>query len=214
MVDLNEKMDALIQEIRNDPDHEKRIYSKTLWDQLKIKRRTAQTIEKVKNYLTNHGITIITQFNEFGSAKKEEWLTFRYWEVPCPEDSWFKKMSTKVFDNEQEVDVFFLTPLFKALGYEEEDFTFEYKVDITTKAYSKREKRKSADLALFDGTDRADNNLLVVCEAKVPDKPNSRPRMKNLKRAEKDLEFYRIGLSTAKRPERLALSCNLNVIAV
>ena len=199
MDELIEKMDALIEEIRNDKDQCKKLYSKTFWDQLKIKRRTTQIIKRVTEYMVNHGVTIKTEYHEFGKALKEEWLTLHYWQVPYPEDSWFYKMSTKVFENEQEVDVFFLTPLFKALGYQEEDFTFEYKVDITTKAYTSKEKRKSADLALFDGTDRADNNLLVVCEAKVPDKPNSRPRLKNLRRAEKDLEFYKIGLSTAKR---------------
>jgi len=173
MDELIGKMDTLIDEIRNDSDQCKKLYSKTFWDQLKIKRRTPQIVKRVSEYLTNHGITVNTEYNDFGIEPKEEWLTLQYWLVPYPEDDWFHKMSTKVFENEQEVDVFFLTPLFKALGYQEEDFTFEYKVDITNKAYTSNEKRKSTDLALFDGTDRAENNLLIVCEAKVPDKPNS-----------------------------------------
>lgn len=199
MDDLNERMDLLIEEVQNDPDHDKRLYSKTFWGQLKIKKRTAPKIEYVNNYLTDHGITVSTEYHEFGKEPKEEWLTLQYWPIPYPEDDWFTNMSTKVFENEQEVDVFFLTPLFKALGYQEEDFTFEYKVDITNKAYTSKERRKSTDLALFDGTDRAYKNLLVVCEAKVPDKPNSKPRLKNLKRAEKDLEYYQLGASTSKR---------------
>jgi len=197
--DLNVKMDALIKEVRRNPDGKKRMYSKTFWGQLKIERRLTQRVADVKQYLEDQGITISTVKNNFGSEEPTDWITLQHWDISYPPDAWFADMSNKVYDNEHEVNVFFLTPLFTALGYQEEDFTFEYKIDIADKATGRRSRKKAVDLALFDGTDRADANLLVICEAKMPDKPNSRPRMKNLKTAENDLKYYKMGASTAKR---------------
>lgn len=203
MSDLTERMDALIEEVQNDPDHEKRMFSKTFWrTKLKIKKKTQKTLKHVKQYLIHHGITVRPEYNEFGSAKEEEWLTLHYWDVPSPDDAWFYDMSTKVFENEQEVNVFFLTPLFKALGYQEEDFTFEYKVDIARQLLGmlpRGQRKKFVDLALFDGADRADPKMLVICEAKTPKTPNSISSSRNLIVAEKCLKVYRIGCSTAKR---------------
>ena len=111
-------------------------------------------------------------------------------------------MTNKIFENEREVAVFFLTPLFKTLGYQEEDFTFEYRVDIARNLLGmlpKGQRDKFVDLALFDGAGRANPKLLAICEAKTPDKTNSKPKMKNLLDAVQCLTVYRVGCSAAKR---------------
>jgi hypothetical protein len=198
MQELNERLAPLIEELRSDEDHFKRMYSKTFWRELlHFQKKTTQRIQAVKAFLTTQGITVSTEYRPFGEEENEDWLRFTWWNIPTPDDHWFFEMTYKAFENEQEVDVFFLSPLFRALGYQEADFSFEQKVDITDKGRNGR--RKIVDLALYDGTDRSENNVLVVVEAKTPDKPNARPKLKNLKEAVGDLRYYRRGLPNAHR---------------
>ena len=202
MDDLMAKMDTFIEEVRANPDQRKRLLSKTFWGQLKIQRRTDQRIMFVENYLADRGIKVSAKRKDFGKEPKEDWLTLQHWHIAYPNDDWFEQMASRVFENEREVHVFFLTPLFKALGYQVEDFTFEYKVDIAQRLLGmlpRGQRNKFVDLALFDGADRADPKLLVVCEAKTPETPNSRPRLKNLNNSEKCLKVYRIACSTSRR---------------
>jgi hypothetical protein len=199
MNELENRIDLLIEEVRQEPNGEKRLLSKTFWSQLKIERRTIQSVSLVRERLIKGGIKISTEYNEFGVEPKKEWIKLRHWNIPYPNDAWFTQMSKKNYDNEQEVDVFFLTPFFTALGYEEEDFHFEYQVDLSLKTTRKRDRKERVDLVLFDGTDRTLSNILVVCEAKPPDKPNSRAKIKNIEKAENDLKLYCTELKAALR---------------
>ena len=202
MSELNERMDGFIKEVRNNSGSKKSLYSSTFWDLLKIRKRTGRKVAYVSQYLMDNGITVSTPNNNFGSEKKKEWITFQHWDIPYQIDAWFEKMKQGVYENEKEVNVFFLTSLFKALGYQEEDFTFEYKVDIAKRLLGmlpRGQRKKFVDLALFDGPDRVEPKLLAICEAKTPKTANTKPSSRNLIDAEKCLKVYRVGCSTAKR---------------
>jgi len=177
------------------------LLSKSFWNQVNVKRRTPKAVSSIKDQLTRMGIEIILEEYEFGKEPEDQWLELRYWDIPIPDDLWFKEMSEKSVENEQEVDVFFLTPLFSMLGYAEEDFTFEYPVDISPK-FSKRRKGdrlEKVDLVPFNGTDRSRSNILVVCEAKKPDNDKSSNKLKNFKLADQESKIYCTELNLTKR---------------
>lgn len=199
-MDDQAKINKVIEKVKSSTSQRISVCSKSFWDQLGVKRRTPNLIRQVEEYLVQSGVEIILEGHEFGKEPDDQRISLKFWYIPVPDDQWFEEMSAKSFENEQEVDVFFLSPLFSKLGYEEVDYSFECKVDISSK-FSKRRKGdrlEKVDLVLFDGTDRSQENILVVCEAKKPDIDTSM-KMKNLTEAVEESLFYCVKLNRAKR---------------
>jgi hypothetical protein len=201
MNDIDKRIERLAKKVKGNPSQKMHQRSENFWERLKIKRRTSTGVEYVEDSFARLGVRIIVENHEFGKEPKDEWVYLQYWDIPVPADPWFEQMTTKVFENEQEVYVFFLSPLFSALGYQEEDFSFEYPVRIPQKfgKPSKYDRPEKVDLVLFEGTDRSPENILVVCEAKKPDDRLSKGKKSNLERAEQESLIYCLELHYAKR---------------
>jgi hypothetical protein len=201
-MDSLDELSKLSTKVQTNSSKKMRIQSKRFWSELKVKRKTAQTIELVKDGLSRMGIQIILDKYELGKEPEDESINLQYWQIPVPDDEWFEQMSTKSFDNEQEVDVFFLAPLFLKLGYSEADFYFEFPVDIPDKFIEQPKKRNRpsrVDLVLFNGTDRSLENILVVIEAKMTDHDHPENDKKILEKADSENEIYALFLKSARR---------------
>jgi hypothetical protein len=84
-----------------------------------------------------------------------------------PTDSWFDLMARRVFESEREVEYYFVVPLLEQLGYEEDDLAIGFPVQM----YEGTKKvNKEADFVLFNGSNRAKENALLIVEAKRTEK--------------------------------------------
>ena len=195
MNDLEKRIERLAEKVKEKPSKKMWQLSGNFWEGLKIKRRTSTGVKNVEDQFAKFGIRIVVEGHEFGEEPKDAKVNLEYLDIPIPAETWFEQMTKKIFENEQEVNVFFLSPLFLNLGYQEEDFSFEYPVDISPKA----SKPKEADLVLFNGTDRSPKNALVLCEAKRPESERTQSKQINLESADRDSQMYFMGLKHAKR---------------
>ena len=195
MNDLEQRIEQLAEKVKENPSRKMWQFSENFWERLKIKRRTSTGVKHIEDSFAKFGIRIVVENHGFGIEPKDAKVHLQYLPIPIPSDTWFEKMTKKVFENEQEVNVFFLSPLFLNLGYQEEDFSFEYPVDISPKA----SRKKKVDLVLFNGTDRSPENALVLCEAKRPESERTQSKQSNLELADQESKLYSIGLKYVKR---------------
>ena len=72
-------------------------------------------------------------------------------------------MQTRNFESEREVEVFFIAPLLEKLGYEYDDIVIGYPVEMFKGV---QRTIAEADFVLFNGSDRAIKNVLLVVETK------------------------------------------------
>jgi hypothetical protein len=166
--------------IESSPKKSKRILCKTLLTNLGFKAKTKERSEVLMNKFDELGIFITPSLLE---CNRDEWLTLSVTEPKIPvatidekdevkftevyqDDNIDKKIdeiTLKDFDTEKEVEIRFVLPLLSLLGYSEKDRADGYPVNIYTGV---KKSVKEADFVLFNGKNRAEDNALLVIEAK------------------------------------------------
>ncbi len=162
-----EVISRFVEEIRTSPSQEISIKSKLFWKQLGVRRRTPTTIKRVKKEFQDAGIKIsLLHFEgEFGKEPKDfVQIILRHYPIFKPDDAWFESMASKEYESEMEIQVFFIKPLFLALGYEEDDFSYDRKIPF--KVQSDKFTKRRPDVVLYNGSSRIKDDALVVIEAK------------------------------------------------
>lgn len=176
VIAANELKDAVIASERK----QKIIKSKTFWKMFKVYSRQPQTVEEVKKLLDERDLKV--ELKPMHGKENEDVIFGKepvddYWIVissiikpplpppTCnkPSDKWFEDMQKKVFETEKEVVTYFIDPLRKELGYDEDDVVIGYKIKMFK---GSRAVYTEADFVLFNGTERTPENALLVIEAK------------------------------------------------
>lgn len=181
-------LQRIIEKIQASQDGKTRKQSKTFWKELGIMRRTDQMVQTLKNEMEKQGIIFELSKGELGEEDENEWIYFKKINIPVPDENWFNEMNLKTFESETEVSVFFIAPLFKKLGYSEEDFYFEYSIKFPIK-FEREFRGKRPDLVLFHGSDRTHENALIVVEAKKPIADQEKNE-DNIARAAEEIKYY------------------------
>lgn len=212
-MELDHEIEILARKVCEKENRQLRRLSKTFWQGLDVKRRTKEKVAEVNACLIKHGLIVKLDKGKFGSEDESVWLVIQYHGIPFPDDAWFESMSQKVFDNETEVKIFFLSPLFQKLGYSELDFYFEYPVKMPRKFQGRRAERietRKADLALMNGTAPSETNILVLTEVKMPDYLHPERNEAILKGAESENKVY---LSQLKQVNRWVVTNGHDLLA-
>lgn len=178
-IDIKGTIEEIFQSVLASPKKQRRLYSKTFWGKFNIDYRSTQRVNAVLDELKRHSLFVQVMNDdqiEFGTEKKEDWLLITYIQpeiadidypldatIPKPPDQWFHRMMSHSYESEREVEFLFSIPLFEQLGYDELDMAIGYGVTIF-EGVTKRTKQ--ADLVLFDGDVRKNENALIVVESK------------------------------------------------
>lgn len=173
----------IYESVKQSNNKERKLYSSTFWQQFRVKKRTPQIVDRVGRILTEQQLNISVKSGEvFGKEGKNDWivLTLRPpgWppsgreEKPidppaAPPIEWFNEMKTKKFESEKEVEYYFVLPLIEKLGYVYDDIAIAYPVKMFDGV---RTVTKQADAVLFNGSNRENDDVLLVIEAKDSEK--------------------------------------------
>ncbi len=159
--------------IENSPRKSKRVLLKTLLSACGFATKTKDRAAALAQALSDAGIAA---FPSIVDAGRDDWITLSLLNPQVPvmptsetaertidADPWFDQIGTKPLDSEREVEIRFILPLLERLGYDEEDRSDGYTVEIYEGV---RKSTKEADFVLFDGPNRSKDNSLLVVEAK------------------------------------------------
>jgi hypothetical protein len=69
-------IEALLESVTSNPNLQRRMYSKTFWNDLGLKVRSRARVEAIRLALEHSGLTVTLSEGEFGSEDKDTWLTF------------------------------------------------------------------------------------------------------------------------------------------
>jgi hypothetical protein len=178
---IGDVVEEMFQSVLATPKRQRRLRSKTFWDNFGFKMRTKDRVEQVREALKRRGL--IVNLDDMGSEDKDEWIILTFVEppppvailqdkqptaaVPTPEGAWFDLMEHRVFESEREVEYYFIAPLLEKLGFVEDDFAIGYPVQMYEGV---RKVNKEADFVLFNGLSRTRDDALVIVEAKRTEK--------------------------------------------
>ncbi len=176
---VNDVIDEILESILATPKRQRRLKSSTFWNMFGFERRTKERVEQVIESLQKRAVIMNIDDSVFGSESRGEWITLSYVEpelpqvavqatstskdVPTPPDSWFAMITNRVFESEREVEYYFVIPLLEQLGYVEDDFAIGFPVQMYEGV---KKVNKEADVVLFNGTSRAQEDALLIVEAK------------------------------------------------
>lgn len=176
---IQDVVEEMFQSILATPKRQRRLRSKTFWDNFGFKVRTKDRVIQVKGALRERGLLVNLDENIFGTEDKDEWVILSYiepphppvvlqaslptTEIPTPTDAWFDQMATREFESEREVEYYFIAPILEKLGYQEEDFAIGFPVQMYEGV---KKVNKEADFILFSGRSRAKEDALLIVEAK------------------------------------------------
>jgi hypothetical protein len=143
---------------------QRRLRSKTFWENFGFKMRTKERVEQVREALKQRGLLVNFDEDVFGTEDKDEWIVLTFVEpprpaaviqdelpladVPIPDNQWFELLANRVFESEREVEYYFIVPLLEQLGYLEDDFAIGYPVQMYEGV---KKVNKEADCVLFSG---------------------------------------------------------------
>jgi hypothetical protein len=171
-------LDVIMMEIKDAIDNSAkksiRLRCKTLLTRFGFLAKTKERSQFLMNKFDKFKILTTPSLFE---CKRDDWITLSVTEPPVPvsspieenfdEENNFAKIldeiSTKELDTEKGVEIRFILPLLELLGYKEEDRADGYPVNIYEGV---RKIVKEADFVLFNGSNRAKDNALLVIEAK------------------------------------------------
>ena len=176
---IQDVTEEMFQSILATPKHQRRLRSKTFWDNFGFKVRTKDRVTQVKDALHQRGLLVNFDDTVFGTEDKDEWVILTYVApalptlgelesilaepIPTPEDAWFTLIAEREFESEREVEYYFIVPVLEQLGYLEADFAIGFPVQMYEGV---KKVNKEADFVLFKGRSRAKEDALLIVEAK------------------------------------------------
>lgn len=176
---VQDVVEEMFQSVLATPKRERRLRSKTFWNNFGFKARTKERVAEVRRALRQHDLLVNLDENAFGFEDKDEWLILTYVEPPqppvvrkgkqpvlktaTPTDEWFDLMANREFESEREVEYYFVIPLLEQLGYLEDDLAVGFPVQMYEGV---KKVNKEADFVLFNGRSRAKEDALLIVEAK------------------------------------------------
>lgn len=167
------------QSVELSPAKERKLKSSTFWrGAFRIKKKTIPVIERVKHILNEEHLKVSVKSGvELGKEKADDWIVLTLWPPLAderqthvslmPSTEWFEEIKTRKFESEREVEYFFIIPLLEKLGYGFDDIAVGYPVVMFEGV---KQIKKEADIVLFNGPSRNNNDVLLVIEAKDSDK--------------------------------------------
>jgi len=162
-------------------DKQRRLRSSTFWGLFNIKSRRTTVVDRIANMLDNQNLRVVVKSGRnFGEEDGPDWIVLTPKLLPelevvtekvspseWPSPEWFEMMRTRAFESEREVEAYFISPILEKLGYDYDDISIGYAVEM----FKGVQKIKTeADFVLFNGPGRAKENALMVIEAKKGDK--------------------------------------------
>lgn len=178
---IQDVVEEMFQSVLATPRHQRRLRSKTFWDNFGFKVRTKDRVSQVKDALRQRGMLVNFDDTVFGTEDRDEWIILTYVEpprpptqghqpdvaTPMPSDEWFDLLANREFESEREVEYYFVVPVLEQLGYAEADLAIGYPVQMYEGV---KKVNKEADFVLFKGTSRAREDALLIVEAKKTDR--------------------------------------------
>lgn len=191
-------LSRLLEMLQTSQSKEVEIRSRRYWRMFGVKRRTEKTIQNVRYMLMSEGIQVTPLSNKpFGKEDDKAFINFKLFPIVYPNDEWFDNLKDKNYESETEVLLFFVYPIFRSLGYSDEDFSLHRVIKLLTSKGSQRTRdrmtRKIPDLVLYDGQSRSKDNALVIVETKMYTE-NADLKIKRLNQAIGDVRYYWITL--------------------
>lgn len=158
------------------PQGSRRVRCHTLRDLFGFDAWTGQRRERVGELLEGQGIHAEPSVSEAGL---HDWIVLSLPVMPTPNDSspdprptqeWFEHLTSVHLDSEREVEIFFASPLFHAVGYSDEHEAVGFRFDMWEGV---SHRKVEADLVYFADKHRSlDEGVpLVLVEVKSPDQP-------------------------------------------
>ncbi len=176
---IGDVVEEMFQSVLATPKRQRRLRSKTFWDNFGFKMRTKDRVAQVREALKQRGLIVNFDDEAFGIEDKDEWIILTFVEppqpaaviqselhladVPIPDNQWFELLANRAFESEREVEYYFIVPLLEQLGYVEDDFAIGYPVQMYEGV---KKVNKEADFVLFNGLSRTRDGALLVVEAK------------------------------------------------
>lgn len=170
----------IVESIRASQAGQRRLMSKTFWDQYKIKRRSKELVEAVSESLADHDVIVTLKESTFGEENHKEWIYLTLQDPMPPEPDpgapsggldaytqetdWADKMAGQVYESEREVEYYFVIPLLHKLGYVDDDLAIGQRIEMYEGV---RRIYKHADFVVYQGPGRALGDALLVVEAKL-----------------------------------------------
>jgi hypothetical protein len=178
---IQDVVEEMFQSVLATPRHQRRLRSKTFWDNFGFKVRTKDRVSQVKDALHQRGMLVNFEDGVFGTEDKDEWIILTYVEpprpptqgsqldttTPMPSDEWFDLIASREFESEREVEYYFVVPVLEQLGFSEADFAIGFPVQMYEGV---KKVNKEADFVLFKGPSRAKEDALLIVEAKKTDR--------------------------------------------
>jgi hypothetical protein len=171
----------MYQSVMQANDKQRRLRSSTFWGLFGVKSRRVSVVERIATMLDNQNLRVVVKSGtKFGEEDDVDWIVLTPKLLPEPEVpsdmilpsewpsvEWFETIKTRIFESEREVEAYFISPMLEKLGYEYDDISIGYAVEM----FKGVQKTKTeADFVLFDGSTRTKDNTLLVVEAKKGDK--------------------------------------------
>lgn len=181
--------EELLHAVEQSDKKQKRLKSSTFWEIFKVDARQPTTVEEIKRLLDERNIKVEVKSEKenvvFGKESPDDWIILSRIIVPPPDENgivvkwptlnWFDEMQTRDFESEREVETYFIVPLLEKLGYDYDDVSIGYKVDMYKGSKS---VKTEADFVVFNGLKRNPEDVLLVIEAKNSNKDITQDHIK------------------------------------
>jgi hypothetical protein len=175
---VQDVVEEIYQSVLATPKRQRKLKSKTFWDNFGFKMRTKERVVQVKEALRERSLLVNFDDAVFGTEDRDEWIIISLVapappsvaeepppakSVPTPDDIWFRLIESRQFESEREVEYYFIAPVLEQLGYQEADFAIGFPVQMYEGV---KKVNKEADFVLFNGAGRTKQDALLIVEAK------------------------------------------------
>jgi len=170
----------IYQSVEQSNEKQKRLKSSSFWRLLDVKSRQKTVVTRIAQLLEAQGLQVSVKSGDtLGEEKHDDWIVLTLTLVPpapaplritsikLPPLEWLEMMTSRSFESEREVEVFFICPLLEKLGYGFDDIVIGYPVKMFKGV---QKTTTEADIVVFKGPDRDEKNVLLIIEAKKGDK--------------------------------------------
>lgn len=160
--------------IEESPYHSRRIRCYRLLSEFGIQKRSELRIRRIEELFRQYSVAV---YPALMTAPLHDWLHLGLVDDrlaapdraadPRPTKAWFESMAGLRLTTEREVECRFVSPLFHALGYTDDQETIGLPVTLWEGV---RPRHAEVDLAYFADADRAEESrvALVIVECKAP----------------------------------------------
>lgn len=160
--------------IEESPYHSRRIRCYRLLSEFGIQKRSELRIRRIEDLFRQYSVAV---YPELMTAPLHDWLHLGLVEDrptapdrpadPKPPPGWFDSMAHLRLTTEREVESRFVSPLFHALGFTDDQETIGLPVTLWEGVHP---RHAEVDLAYFADADRAEESrvALVIVECKAP----------------------------------------------